>query len=245
MLGKLLSTVATRLRVRTYRLALDRNRGRFVLQAFRGNTTLPLSQVAASIALLQPFARLSMDPDGTVCLPLRLLDDAKAVLHTLADDGLDVVIGPDIEALTRVDVPADFSVIYTWDPAACALVARLANEATYFGEGWFVAGTHYWQVSGTLPDDDAWLRRDTVQGQDLLALISQVSPRWQHRGLPYTCVIRLEQTPALQIAVTQVREERVELAITWHVPEATIEEVPSLPGYVVHAHAVLLPGISP
>ncbi len=243
MFAKLLSAVATALGGK-YRVALDRRPDGFVLRAYQGKHAIPLSRAAAKVEPLAPFARLHSRPDGSVVLPPGLLDEAKATLHGLADDGLELLISPDVDAVRPVDVPAGFRVEYIWDPATRSIVARRANAAVYLGDGWFIAGDRYWVVPATGPEDDRWLRRDAVAGRDIVALIRRVTPGWRQRGLPYACDVRLDEAPALSVTVARVLDDAVELDIAWRVPEAAVQDVPSLPGYIA-ASGALMPGVSP
>lgn len=215
-----------------------------MLQAFQGKNAVPLSKAAAKLDTLTPFVRLPSRPDGSVLLPPRLLQDAKTTLRALDEDGLEVLISPDIDALRLVEMPPGFCVKYAWDAVSRTIGARATDEAVYFGEGWFVGGDCYWQVQGTVPEDDRWLGRITIEGPDIVILISQVAADWQRRGLPYVCDVHLDQSPALKFTVKQVLDDAVEMDVAWRVLEASVQEIPSLPGYVA-VGSTLMPGVSP
>lgn len=244
MIGKLLSTAAMALGGGKYRIALNRYADEFVLQAYKGKSSVPLAKAAAKFEPLAAFVHLESQPDHTRVLPLALLQEAKSILHALARDGLDVMISPEADALQLVKTPEAFRHTYVWDSARGALVTQGANAATYVGQGWFVSGDHYWHVTGTLPEDDLWLRVNIMIGPAIIDFISRVSPGWRQRGLPYSCHAQFERSPALTITVTRVLSDAIELAIVWRVPHADIHDIPSLPGYVMTPTA-LMPGVSP
>lgn len=244
MLGKLRSTAAMVLGGGKYRIALSRQADEFVLHAYKGKNFIPLAKAAAKFEPLAALVRLESRSDHSSVLPLVLLQNAKAVLHALASDGLEVVISPEVDALQLVDTPRAFQHTYVWDSAINALVAQGAEVAQYIGEGWFVSGDHYWHIPGALPEDDRWLKMNRITGPSIVDFINRVVPAWKQRGLPYRCHMQFEWSPALTITVIRVLPDTIELDIVWRVPHEDVHDVPSLPGYVTTS-STLMPGVSP
>lgn len=230
-----------------YRIALDLRSGGFALLVTYGRRTIPLPQAAAKFKPLTPFLHLPSWSDGAVMLPPALLMDVKATLRGLAHSGLEVVIPPYIDALQQTGAPAGFQVLYKLDPSCQSITPQISHHAMYIGNGWFMGADRYWQIANTSLEDDQWLRRDHVEGRDILALLSQTGPDWQRRKLPYHCVTHLEQEAAVKITILHVFDDMVEFDIIWRIPETAmsqLREIPSLPGYVATGES-LMPGISP
>lgn len=244
MLGRFFTTVFTAIGGGKYTFNLRRQSNRFALYVFQRGQVVPLANAAAHYEPLKHLLRMPTWSDGSVTVSPSLLNDTQAILRGLRQVGVEVHIDPDVERLQLVMTPPTFRVRYVWDGARNVLAETLTHLASYYGDGWFVEEQCYWQVPGMLPEDDGWLRHSAIDGHNLLVFVSQVTPNWRLRNLPYDCTLSYSATPAVSITVSSVREDAVALDVTWAVSSAALQAIPSLPGYVINGDT-LMPGIVP
>ena len=244
MLGRFFTSVFTALDGGAYTFNLRRQSNRFALYVFQGGQIAPLAKAAAHYEPLRPLLRMPTWSDGSVTVSPSRLNDVRVILRGLRQVGAEVHIELDVERLQLVVAPPTFRVRYVWDSARTVLVETMTHLANYYGDGWFVGEQHYWQIPGMLPEDDGWLRHSAIDGHNLLVFVSQVTPNWRLRHLPYECTLSYSATPAVSVTVSSVREDAVALDVTWAVSSAALQAIPSLPGYVINGDT-LMPGIVP
>lgn len=227
-----------------WRLMLERREVTFVLTAFKGKKSIPLSSLLdrnPPARQLSSLLRLSGD---TAVVPVQNLVEARLALRNLESDLLRVDISAEAEAFRVVDAPPDFVVSYVWAEPTGRIQREVGKQAVYCGDGWFVSGDLGWPMPGAEAIDDAWLKMATIGGKNIMPFLRSTIPSWQRRSLPVQCELQVSDEPVVAFSVRYVCDDYLDCTVTWKVPTSAIREIPSLPGQVL-AGTLVRPGVSP
>jgi len=227
-----------------YRIRLEKQQGSLVLLAFKGRNSLSFSELPDRYEPIKHLARTLPLRDCALIVPIARLAEVKAIMQSLSGSTREVYTAPDVERLRRVEMPADFAVSYLWSKENSRIEQYITRMAAHLGSGWFAAANYYWWVEGTNIDDNRWLTKRVIEGNEIIEFLTHTVPDWKRRGLPYGCDLRLSDDPVLSILIREVQDDAVEIAIDWKSSAHSIAEVPSLLGHV-NAEGVIRPGVSP
>lgn len=224
---------------------LERQGAEFIVAAYHGERAVPLARFGPKSPVIAHLLRnLPARGDGLLVSP-KILPDVRDMLNQMAATVLfQVQITDDVADLALSAVPTHFRVTFDWDNDSGSISPRISHEAEYLGRGWFLAGKQYWHIEGVTSDDDDWLRREHIDGKDILFLLTRKLPEWSRRRLPFSSDLKYYSLPALTVTIRQVAKIRVIFDVEWRVNPGSLVEVPSLPGYV-RSGQTIMPGISP
>ncbi|MGB0386791.1 MAG: TerB N-terminal domain-containing protein [Ardenticatenaceae bacterium] len=228
------------------RVVVEKAEHHIALSIFKGDQALSLSQLVEHYPPLSRMAQILSPHDDWYIVPLGELDDVKKLLRRNASRGLEVSISAEVNRLREVEIPPNFEVVYFWcDKHEC--IERYAPEnALYFGDGWFVVGDRYWQVESTRAQDDYWLRRQVIEGSEIVHFVTEVIPNWYERQLPYYSYLKYSSEPLLSVTIAAVKEDEDEVTVTvyWKEISDEVRQIPSLSDHVIMADWIM-PGIEP
>jgi len=226
-------------------IALERREGNFAIVAFKGKRELPFSELAAKDEVLGGLQKKLQREGDVLVVPAGRLHEVKRFLESLPEDSwFDVEIAPEVDALRLTTPPGGFAVHFWWSAKDARIERSLPAGVEYSGSGWFVAEQAFWHVEGTTLNDDLWLQRLSVEGQDIVPFVSAKVPEWRKRGVPFTSNLSYCSRPALGLEVKEVTDDQSVLEVAWNVAPDAVRTIPSAPGCVI-ADDVVMPGVSP
>lgn len=246
LLKNLLSGISNIFSGSPYRIILSAENKKFFINAYKGPRVIPFAQLLNKYPELSDLsAWVNYEKERTV-IPLGSLAYVKKELSRLIPgeqkNKLEVLIPQEIQRLKPSQMPAEFELCFGWSDSEKAMIQKLRGE--YLGEGSYVSENGYWSIPGFAENDDLWLKKNKIQGKEILEFINRILPEWKKRGLPVKCEIILEEEPAFAIKINQIVKDSVNCEILWRVNDESIVEIPSLAGYVLSGSS-LCEGLNP
>ncbi|SDH52669.1 TerB N-terminal domain-containing protein [Desulfosporosinus hippei] len=218
-----------------YRIILSTEDKKFYLNAYKGAGAIPFAQLLNKYPQLGDLSVWLNYEKGRPVIPLGNLAYVKKELSRLISEEQknkpEIVIPQEIQLLKPGKMPAGFEIRYSWNNLEKAIQPQLRGE--YWGEGTYVSENSYWNMPGFTENDDPWLRKNKIQGQEILEFLRAILPQWQRRSLPVQSEIVLEVEPACTIKINRVRIDSVTCEALWRVNPGSIAEIPSLAGYII------------
>ena len=222
-------------------LHLGKRRDYFELTLSCGDKAFPIKSNIGKLGLsIEGFTFVNQDK---AIVPLARFEELLMAAKKLSHSKFEFRIAPEIASLKRTDVPEDFKVCFDWADQHQRIFARIGNDATYVGDGWFIGINRYWHVPGMSSNDDHWLR-DTEEDRNLELFFKSFLPTWKERRLPFLTDLKYCETPAMKIWVKKVDIDRIVLETAWSMSPEHTKSLPSFPGHVMCGHTIA-PGISP
>lgn len=228
-----------------FRLVLRRETDSFLLIGYKGAKPTTLQTVIAKNKQLAVLSTLDYrNWDTQVAVPLSKLKEVRLALQFASTDSVEVEISPEVACLQSIDVPCDFEIRYDWSLADACVKRNICSGAAYFGSGWFMNDSAYWQLAGITEEFDEWIKNEKFEGQKIIELLTSFIPEARKRGVPLTSALTYCTGPALNLSVEQVDDEKVVLLVKWVDDPASMTPIPSLPGSLLCGE-VIRPGIAP
>lgn len=225
-----------------YRIKLKRQPDHFRLAFFKGKKPINPAIISKKFKLAFP-GFFSSEKTSVVLSPSRI-EEVLKLLEGLSFKRLNIEIDQAIKSLKKTAPPDGALMKFTWSNMGGQIIPGLAENTTYFGDGWFVRCDCYWQLPEITPDDESWFLRGISNWKDVEKFLLEVVPDWRRRGLPFLTSIELVNEPALSIFLKECTEEAVVFDCQWRVPPETLRETPLSSAHVI-ADSRILPGIVP
>lgn len=220
---------------------LDKRGDYFELTLSCGDQVFPIQPNIGKLGL--STEGLTYVNQDKAIVPLARLEELLMAAKKLSNSKLEFRIAPEIASLKRTDVPEDFKVYFDWADQHQRIFARIGNDATYVGDGWFIGTNRYWHVPGMSSHDDHWLR-DTEKNRNLELFFKSFLPTWKDRGLPFLTDLEYCEIPAMKICIKKVDANRIVLETAWSMSPELTKNLPSFPEHVICGRTIA-PGISP
>jgi len=244
MFRKLLPKINYALLGKPSRVVIEPYEDQVALSIFKGKQALSLAQLVGHFPALAPMAQILAPHNEWYVVPLGKLKYVKKFLRKQASRGLQVEISPQIDRLREVERPPNFEVVYFWSQEHGRIERHAWDNARYFGDGWFVIGNRYWQVEGSTEQDDEWLRKEVIEGADIVSFVTTVMDGWYQRQLPYYSALKYSDQPLLWLTIKYCTTDRLVLTTQWQQADAEVQEIPSLPDHVIVSDWIR-PGVVP
>lgn len=229
---------------RPWRLVFDKQNTTFALGAFRGNRRVAFNNLLAHHKVANHLCEfLQLDGDTSV-VPMQHVFRTRRVLREIESESLQVEISAEVESLRVAEVPKDFVISYAWCDSTSCIDRTIGVAAGYCGDGWFLSGSSAWRLGELDGNDDSWLDKATIGGQDIVVFLQHVVVKWQGKGWPIVCGPTYSNDPALALAVRYVSDDYLDCAVTWNADASAVRGIPSLPNHVL-AESIVRPGVSP
>ena len=226
------------------RIVIEQYENQVALSIFKGKQALSLPQLVEHFPALAPMAQILAPHNEGYVVPLDKLEYIRVFLRQQASRGLQVEISPEVNRLRKIERPPNFEVVYFWSEENQRIERHTWDNARYFGNGWFVVSNIYWQVDGTTEQDDEWLRKEVIEGQEIVSFVNTVLVGWSQRQLPYYSSLKYNHQPLLSITIKSCTEEQLVLATQWQQLDEPVEKIPSLPDHVIASNWIR-PGVEP
>lgn len=226
-----------------YQIDLERQGNHLRLKACKEKKAVPIAQLVEKYDQFESLKSLQSLGD-TLIIPIPRFSEVKQILGSLDRQRFEVQISEEADRLHPMTMPDGFEVSYVWGDDLAHIKRVISQGAVYLGDGWFIQKDAYWQVEGTCEDDDTWLRKEAVSGQDILTLLTRKAVEWKTRTLPYACAVKYSDEPVFVITIKELTDDAVELEVNFRGDPASVKEIPSLGSHVVAADTVM-PGAVP
>jgi len=227
-----------------YQVHLIRHESAFIIQSFKNFKSVSLSHVISKAGGLTSLKEFLPITRPTTIVPPDKLSQVLQLLRSISDPLVQVVIAPEIENLKYIVAPSDLMIRFIWNQERGGIEVRPDNAAVYFGAGWFVAEGVYWLNRYFKPNDDKWLQRQLIEGNELIEFLTEYFPESKNRKLPYVCHISYSDQPVCGFDIRTVNAESVEINLIWREPLGSVRKIQSLARHV-YVNGTLRPGMIP
>ena len=178
LLKDILSGISSIFSGSPYRIILSAENKKFYLNAYKGAGVIPFAQVLNKYPQLGDLSAWVNYEKERAVIPLENLATVKKELSRLISEEQknkpEIVIPQEIQQLKLGKMPAEFEIRYRWNDSERAILPQLRGE--YWGEGTYVSENSYWSIPGFTENDDLWLRKNKIQGQEILKFFQVILP---------------------------------------------------------------------
>lgn len=225
-----------------YRIEIKRQPNQFQMSFFKGKKPVGPGIISKKFKLKAPSV-LSTEETSAVLSPGQI-EEVIQFLDSLSFKRLTIEIEEGVKSLQKTPHPDGSLVKFGWSVENNNIVPLVMENATYFGNGWFVGPDRYWQLPEITPADESWLSHDFSKWKDMERFFLEVVPDWRRRELPFVASIGIVQTPALSIFIKECVEDAVVLECRWNVSPETVKEIPQSSAHVLSGTNIM-PGVAP
>ena len=226
-----------------YRLKLHRGEdGAFWLTSYSGGFLTNLSALARRFKTADWLLAMLGEQDGALRVPPAKLEAVQAIFQAGLDPDLGLSLTPQVASLRKLPLPDIGPIQYRWSDSTRCL--RREGDWQYAGDGWLVGPGIYFQLPAPAAEDENWLKKSCIEGEELLPFLQQVINEWQRRGWPFSSELTYSSEPAVVFEVQTVTEQAAHLSVEWLTEAGSVREIPGFTGVVCTGRR-LRPGFSP